>query len=449
MAAILSVAARGNITGIDNAMADAIRAAYTYANPEFERRERRGLWTGDTAQTVETWTAIPHGVSVPRGAGPRIVGLLRQHNVLFQVVDNTIAPSMHVAITPIGELRAYQQQALDLLVGRRSGVCVAPTGSGKTNILLSAIAVKKTTAIVVVHTKELLRQTADRCRSWLGFEPGIIGDGQWDIRPITIASVQTLSRRDLRSITSQFGLVAVDEAHHAPARQWSAVLDQFPARYRYGFSATPWRKDGLGFLLDDHIGPVIATVTPEAVRAAGATVPVRVETVYTTWQHTLRDRPDAWSAMLTALADDAERNRLITDLVRERYADGATLLVLTDRVAHAQRLADGVHDLEPVLLTGELSSSARETRMQAVRDGARLTIATAAMLGEGVDAPGWDCLLLATPFAGGPRTTQAVGRVVRPAPGKRDATVIDLVDRLVPALQAAAYARRRLYAEAA
>jgi superfamily II DNA or RNA helicase len=77
--------------------------------------------------------------------------------------------------------------------------------------------------------------------------------------------------------------------------------------------------------------------------------------------------------------------------------------------------------------------------------GARLTIATSNLLGEGADVPGWDLLFLATPMADGPRTLQAIERVSRAAPGRDRAVVVDFVDADVPALANAYDQRARLY----
>ena len=75
--------------------------------------------------------------------------------------------------------------------------------------------------------------------------------------------------------------------------------------------------------------------------------------------------------------------------------------------------------------------------------------ATSSLLGEGIDVPGWDLLLMASPMAGEPRTLQAIGRVSRAAPGKEKATVVDFVDRRVPALVGAHPARQLMYARGA
>ena len=120
-------------------------------------------------------------------------------------------------------------------------------------------------------------------------------------------------------------------------------------------------------------------------------------------------------------------------------------LILTDRIVHANHLAERLADFRPALLTGELTKKQRETAMAEVRAGATLTIATIHLLGEGVDVPGWDLLFLVSPFSKGPRVMQALGRIARVAPGKTSATLIDFVDSRVSMLLAAARGRMALY----
>jgi superfamily II DNA or RNA helicase len=146
------------------------------------------------------------------------------------------------------------------------------------------------------------------------------------------------------------------------------------------------------------------------------------------------------------LTRNEERNRLIVSEIRRRLRTESRALVLTDRIEHAMTLAEMLADLDPTLLHGSLSKSDRMNGMDAIRAGARQTIATTHLLGEGIDVPGWDILFLASPIAGGPRTLQALGRVSRSAPGKDRATVVDFVDSRVPALWAAWKKRQRLYA---
>jgi superfamily II DNA or RNA helicase len=426
----------------------AVQRMTSYRNPEVDRRERLGLYTGSTDPLVTTWTAVPGGLSVPRGVERRLFSLLRESGTPYTAEDRTVRPSLDLKCSTGAVLRGYQDAALDELLATCTGVLEMPTGAGKTVVGLSAIPRLLTRTVVLVHRRELIDQWRERCRTLLGIEAGVVASGKNDLRPVTVASIQTLARRPLHALAPQFGLVLVDETHHAPARQWAGVIDQFPARFRYGLSATPWRKDGLDALINDYLGPVVARVTPSEVRQAGATVAPRFEVVSSDFWFPFETSSD-WTRMISALVANDNRNDLIEREVRQRVATGLQALVLSDRVDHVRDLADRLCDLCPVVLHGEQPAADRTAGMAAVRAGARVTIATTGVLGEGVDAPGWSLLVMASPFAGGPRTLQAVGRVVRPAPGKREAVVLDILDAQVPALVGAYRSRQRLYREAA
>jgi superfamily II DNA or RNA helicase len=136
---------------------------------------------------------------------------------------------------------------------------------------------------------------------------------------------------------------------------------------------------------------------------------------------------------------------LIARTVREHQTAASRTLILCERIEHVETLAALLADLQPVLLTGRVKASARAAARRTVRDGVPLAIATASLVGEGADLPPVDQLVLATPFSGGSRTLQAVGRVVRVHPGKSSATVIDIVDGLVPALVNAHRKRLAVY----
>jgi superfamily II DNA or RNA helicase len=424
------------------ATADLI-AGNTIPNPDFARRERFGLWTGGTDRTITTWRRSDAKLVVPRGSFALVVNICRRHGLDYVVDDKTVCPPLGIEVRQAGALYPYQARALDDVLQRRAGFLDAPTGSGKTNILLSAIPRLKTTTLILTHTKGLLDQTAQRCRDWLDVELGRIGAGKWEVRPVTIAMVQTLARRGCDDISAYFGAVLIDEAHHVPCVTMTGVVNSLSARYKYGFTATAWRKDALQELMWRTIGPVTARVQQADVVAAGKILKPDIETVETSFFYDIQDSID-WTRMLTALVTDDSRNDLIASEVRARLTPDTRALILTDRIDHVHRLAELLADCAPGVLTGELPKSAREAAMGRVRGGAPLTIATASLLGEGIDVPGWDLLFLASPMAGGPRTLQAVGRVSRAAPGKASALVVDFVDSCVPALVAARRQRERV-----
>jgi superfamily II DNA or RNA helicase len=433
----------------------AIKAACEFPNPEHAKLERLGKWTGDTDRVIRCWSDVNGWLVVPTGAEDLVMRAASVAGRPVALEDRTAIPGLARIARPTGVLYDYQGAALESLLRRRSGMLVAPPGSGKTNVLLTAAARLETPTLVVVHTRELVAQTVERCRSWLGVEPDVVGGGHSRLSDeppaVTVATVQSLAasgRRRAIELRGRFGAVMVDENHHSSARTWSAVLGELSARYKYGFTATPRRKDGLDRLAELATGPIAATVSTDDVVAAGRIVRPSVEFVETAWAGRLQST-DEWTRAVTALARDAERNALVVREVYRRLRDGARrALILTDRVDHVAELA---FRCEPgaVWITGATPAGERGLLMDLVRRGSvPVTIATTGVMGEGVDVPGWDLVALATPFAAGARLTQAVGRVARAASGKTGALVVDFVDARVPILAAAARGRERAYREA-
>jgi len=417
----------------------------TFRNPKYEQLKRLGKWAGTVNPLIRTYKREGVDLLLPRGFFPGVIGQLKEAGERFEVIDRTVCPEAEFS-SPCGELYPFQARALQDLLRYRSGVLEAPTGSGTTVVLLSAIPRLKTNTLIVVHRTELLDQTVERARSWLGIEPGILGAGKETIRPITVAMVQTLVRKDLKEsgIADFFGCVLVDECHHTPATTWMKVLQKLPARFKYGFTATAWRKDGLQFLMWRLIGNRTARVTHQEAEEAGKLIWPDVEIVHTDYRYPIQTS-DQWTQMITNLVRDPERNRLIEQEVRRRINGNTQALILTDRIQHANTLSRILKDLSLALLTGELSKEDRSQAMKKVRAGAQLTIATTSLLGEGIDVPGWNLLFLACPISGGPRMKQAMGRVTRPAPGKDRSLVVDFVDDGVGMLKAAFSKRQEIY----
>ncbi len=426
---------------------DQFIADNTFRNPEYastkRRLELRGRERGaGYARWVERWLKehveeevklwiqkTPFEISFPRGYLPAIIAKARNAGVAYSINDNTVCPSVGYP-EALGKLDEFQQEALTALLAHNSGVLQAPTGSGKTAIVLAAIHRLHTTGLIIVHTEELLKQTMARCEQFLGIKAGIIQGSKTKLEPVTVGMAQTLARRDLSDIAKLFGCVIGDEIHHSPCSTWSRVIEQFPSKYRYGVSATPKRKDGFTFLIWRIIGPKTAEITVQDAVDAGRIVRPDIEVIPTPWKYHLHNT-EQWPLMLNVMCADDERNMFLADKIRRRLVPGRAVLILTDRIFHTEKLRELMPpSLQTVVLYGELSRTDRDLGMARVRAGAEITIATLSLMGEGIDVPGWDMVFLATPIAGGGRTLQAIGRCMRAREGKK-ALVVDFVDHLV------------------
>ena len=157
-------------------------------------------------------------------------------------------------------LRDTQKEAyLSYLEDTDNGVISMPTGKGKTILgIYLAYALKQKT-LIIVHKDDLLIGWKKDIKMCFNNEikPGIIKASKRQIGDqITIAMIQTLSNytdSELRKLKNEFGLIIVDETHHAGSKSYD-VLSYLSAPYKIGLSATPKRTDGLQPVIHLHLG---------------------------------------------------------------------------------------------------------------------------------------------------------------------------------------------------
>lgn len=335
-------------------------------------------------------------------------------------------------------LRPYQTAALGAWHRAVSGVIIAPCGSGKTTMGIGAVQKTGTRTLVLVHTLDLVRQWETRLDEQLvgakcGRAPTTPGAAPRE--RVVIATVQQLARwswSKLHAWASAFGLVILDEAHHAPAATFSFVLSALPARFRLGLTATPDRADGMRQLMHAHLGEVAAEITTAQLERIGATLAPEIRYVPTNWS------PAGDVPADEALAGADGRNRLIANLVRRQVADGRRVLVLVRRVEHAERLARAIGDkaTKAAELVGSMRESDRHKRLTDFRYGKLQVLVATSLADEGLDLPEADTVVFASPSSNPGRVQQRVGRVLRPQKGKR-AIVFDLIDSYESARKAA------------
>jgi superfamily II DNA or RNA helicase len=357
-----------------------------------------------------------------------------------------LPPGAHLGAVPGFALRGYQREALAAWWRHKSGIIVAPCGAGKTAIGLTAVLHLDTPALVLVHTGDLLRQWRERAEA-LGIPTTTIAEGNGPVRArLVIATMQTLALWPFWQLAewgAGVGLVIVDEAHHVPCATLTDVLYELPGRYRLGLTATPTRADGLTPILLGHMGPIRAEVSRAALAEAGAIIVPRVERITTGWE------PDAeadYVQMVTASTEDDARNIQIADLAASAVKAGRHVLIQTERVEHSKvlsRLIGEMHGLGSVAVYGALGVKARALALSQVASGACPILIATQLADEGLDLPILDTLILGVPQRNAARLEQRVGRIARPAPGKVDAIVYDLVDSgLAARLQ---WARLKVY----
>lgn len=426
----------------------------SFQNPAFIEAERRGFSTWKLPEYILGYEMARGTMILPRGFVRQLIGILRNADVQFSIIDQRrILPE--IPFNFLGELKDFQAEAAQVMLSKDFGTLQAPTGSGKTVIALHIIAQRRQPALVIVHSKELLNQWIDRAETFLGIprnDIGIIGDGKRTIgQGLTVGIVNSIYPI-AHEIKQHFGHVIADEVHRVPSRTFSEGVSTFDSRYALGLSATPFRRDRLTRLIYWHIGDRLHEIEQTALEESGDVLRAEVITRKTGFTTRL-DPSEQYSRMLSELTEDPERNeQIIEDVIKEANHGGGVCLVLSDRKAHCDELAGRLMDrgAQADVLTGDLSNRERQSIVERLNAGqVKILVATGQLIGEGFDCKSLSTLFLACPIKFSGRLIQYLGRVLRPAPGKKEARVYDYVDSRIGVLENAARARQRVYVKAA
>lgn len=335
------------------------------------------------------------------------------------------------------ELRPYQVDVVDdlaatIATGKKRIIIVAPTGAGKT--IISAKVIKDATAagqsvLVLAHTREIIKQTSAKLYD-NNIAHGIIQAGFMS-RPdelVQCASVQTLWARAVRSNRMELppaDLLIIDECHHCPARTYRKIIDAYPHAVLIGLTATPSRGDGrgLGGIFDAIVMcPQVAELIAGKY-LVGTRVYAPVDPDLTGVQIRTGDYVEE------QLAERMDRAKLIGDIITHwhKHGERRKTVCFAVNVAHSLHIRDEFSRAGVCAehIDGSIPKPDRDAVLARLSSGDLDVVTNCMVLTEGWDQPEVSCCILARPTKKMGLYRQMVGRVLRPAPGKFDAIVLD------------------------
>ena len=344
---------------------------------------------------------------------------------------------------------------MDAIIANDFGVVEAGTGAGKTVIACAAIATKIRLYRHLVPSKELMYQWVKRLIAFTDLDEndiGLMGDGIYEVKPITVAIINTLSKH-ADELRDYFEYIIVDEAHRVAAEMYvGGPLTSLATKSMTGLSATLMRGDGLIDLLYWFVGRVLHKVDAGNLRDIEAIMEPFV------WQKETnffsKKAEKNYSKMISEMVEDSSRNNLIASEViadaRWRAGQGGGLiLVVSDRVAHLkilyEMIAEQLGENKVVLLTGQTGSKERKDIVERLDNGIiSVLISTLSLIAEGFDCPSLSSCHFATPIADRKRVIQTAGRVLRPEDNKIP-VIVDYVDRRIGMLDFRATQRLEIF----
>lgn len=399
----------------------------------------------------------------PIGLWQRVQNLLAANSVEYQVVDNRKVPSRHLdlSIEDSGaEQRTYQREAVIAGISTGQAVIRVATGGGKTFIAARLIEQVKCNTLFMVHTKDLLHQAKTEIGRFLQTEIGQIGDGVVDVKPVTIATMQTVAKymgvkivkdefdetpeyKDDTKITKdngaaidkaikEAGMVIWDEVHRVACDTASGVMDGISnAYYRIGLSASPWRDDGADMMIEAAMGHTCYTVSAsELIKLDYLVRPIIRRVTIPSSQHWCDDIRPYDTIYKQEVVENDHRNELILKYAADFMEMGMPFLILVQQIKHGEALrrliSERYHPID--FISGRDFTEKRLQAIQGMRDGTIIGLIASTIADEGLDIKRLSGLILAGGGKSSTRALQRVGRVLRPFDGKTHAVVIDMAD---------------------
>jgi len=328
------------------------------------------------------------------------------------------------------------------------GIVVMPTGTGKTDVMISTMVGEQFKNILVLVPSIMLREQTANSFEKLGIlkkchlikndtkGPLVQELKKWPENPkeffsqsnVIVVLPNTLIKhiKELESLCKDYDAVFVDEAHHVPASTWQEVVNMIGIKKCIMFTATPFRNDGK--LIP---GTIIYDFTlGKALRAGYFT---EIDFLPVEQYDKDKEHFDIAKKALTVLRKDLDEGF------------NHKLLVRADTIEHAEKLYDTIYnsqenaDLYPVLITSQKKYIKPKNAMELYKSGQSRIVVGVDMFKEGIDDAQFKIGALHNTFKSLPVTLQFIGRLTRVRKGTKEhakfvANIAD--DGFIPELQA-------------
>lgn len=446
-----------------------IRKLAAFSNPVFYKNQAMNLSNFGQSRYIYLGEDVNGYIAIPRGLMDVLLDQLKEFKIPYHIDDQRrIGKPIHVKFN--GTLKDNQKHAANEMLSFDNGILSAATAFGKTVVCCDLMAEKRVSTLIILESSSLIMQWEKAINRFLTVDEEIpeyktksgrlrkrksvvgILQGQKDTTNgiIDIAMAGSVFRKKQTfSRFQDYGMIIVDECHHAASETIQRILRESAAKYVYGASATPVREDGLTKINYMLIGP-IRFIFSAKERAAEQGIDHIVIPRFTRTVSLRIGNPKINEAY-EIIRDSKNRNNQIVSDTKKCIDENRSPAILTKYKEHAHFLyqqLNGYAD-HTFLLLGDMPAKEKRYAYQNINevpaDDTMLLIATGKLVGEGFDCPRLDTLIMATPIAGKSVVEQYAGRLNRDCPGKQNVMVYDYIDSHIPVFDRMYGKRLRAY----
>lgn len=429
-----------------------LRKISSIYNPEYFKKLNLSFSVYNTPRILCEYIEDDKEIVIPRGLSETLYNYIEKNNIIQTI--NTCSGSP-IDITFKGSLRPNQQKAADTLLQHHIAILEAIPGFGKTIIALYIISALKINTLIIVNSKDLLMQWIDKINEFIHYPKSdkkkeqyigeYFGNKKKLKGQIDIALIQSLTNINDMSIIQKYGLVIIDECHHASSQTYRNVLRNLNAKYIYSFSGTAYRSDKRDKILYMYLGPIVYRTNKKELIKQRTYKQILIPR-FTTFR--IIDNQTNFIDICNNLYQNTKRNHLIINDVAKEMKNNRNIIILTDRKEHIQILYNKLkyYEYEIYCISGDISIKKRNQIKEKLKNSHNyLIIATSQLLSEAFDLPSLNTMFITMPMKFKGRVSQSVGRLHREYDEKKYIYVYDYVDTYVKQLDNMFKSRLKTY----
>jgi superfamily II DNA or RNA helicase len=254
-----------------------------------------------------------------------------------------------------------------------------------------------------------------------------------------------------RSI-DKFDVILIDESHRSPSNTWIDLLSSAEhIEYVYNFTATPFRADGMDMAIHAFGGPIVYEKDLIYGIKNGFLMPFDLykADLYAKAPSgnaiALNDKTINTSAYKKLISNDYVIDQLAA-LVHKAHASGRRVIIMFKTLAPAKLLAKKCK----AKIGFAVADANFKKPLKDFKEGkVSVLAATSKLVGEGIDIPDADMLILVTQHSSDVMTYQALGRVLRLSPDKKKPIIVDVVMKGYSQFEGAYQKRAKVWRKAA
>lgn len=362
------------------------------------------------------------GKEFPAGLLPRVMDYLDGRKIYWELDDkrNSNVPKVNLKLLrPIPELRYYQKEAIEKALESERGVLEMATGSGKTLIISKLLSELKVKSLIITPSLDITQGVYDTMVSFFGEKQVSVLDGK---KPkfaiVNIVNIQTLVKMDPKFFID-IHCMLTDEFHHSGSISFLDInfTHLKSCYFRYGLTATNFRNAGDGMALEGVLSNRLYHYPATKAIKDGFLTKPEFMWIY----NKTKPNNNYQTEYKNGIVENKDRNHKIVEIAKSHPND--SVIILVQQVAHGNLL---LADLPKArLLTGSENREDRQKMLDDFRSGKLKCLIGTSVLGEGVDLPIANVLVLAGGGKSKIQVMQNVGRVMRLFPGKTKALVYD------------------------